>query len=561
MESEKISTSKHKAKKDLFYLFKTEADRPLKKIILMAGLSGIASTGSLALINAASQDPHANEINISHVLAFLSVVGIFSVSFRYILGQCIALVEDVLHKLRQRIAHKIRKTDLLNIEGIGKSTLYNRLTQELSLISQMAIYLIQALQSAVLLVCVTIYVGWLSRVAMLLVVGLVFIGALVLVKKDKIIMTRLKEADKADLHYFNTLTDIIDGLKEIKLNRAKGEDIFADFSEISADVRSLKIDTNLLFAQNMVFAQSYVFLVLGAIVFILPQFKDTFVQEILSTTTAMLFAIGPLSSLIATLPYYEKVNLCIANVYALEEELDRRMNPNELAADAASGENPLAGFREIELNNVIFTYQSPDRQDRFGVGPINLTIKRGETIFIVGGNGSGKTTLLKVLTTLYKADSGGIYIDDKPVDAANFHDFRELFSTIFYDFHLFAKLYGLAAVDQRKVDELLKLMEIDHKTTFTDGGFSRINLSTGQRKRLAMIVSMLEERPFYIFDEWAADQDPAFKDYFYNTLLQRLKEQGKTVIAVSHDDRYFDRADRIIKLEFGKIVGEPAATA
>jgi putative ATP-binding cassette transporter len=369
-------------------------------------------------------------------------------------------------------------------------------------------------------------------------------------------MTRLKETDKADIRYFNALTDIIDGLKEIKLHREKGEDIYDDFIDISKHVRSLKIDVNHLFAQNMVFAQSYVFLVLGAIVFILPQFKDTFVQEIVSTTTAMLFAIGPLSSLIATLPYYEKINLCISNIYDLEAELDRQMNPDELAPAARTDRNPLGDFKEIEINNLCFDYHNRERQDRFSVGPINLKIKKGDIVFVVGGNGSGKTTLLKVLTTLYKADSGGIYVDDRLVDAANFHDFRELFSAIFYDFHLFTKLYGLSQVDQRQVDALLTLMEIDHKTQFKDGRFTQLNLSTGQRKRLAMIVSLLEDKPIYIFDEWAADQDPAFKDYFYNELLEKLKSQGKTVIAVSHDDRYFDRADNIIKLEFGKIVAQ-----
>ena len=542
------------SKKDLFYMFKTESDRPLKKIIFMAALTGMGSTVSLAVVNEAVQAPHVDVLNFSHVLAFLSVVAIFSVSYRYILSQSITLMEEILHKLRGRITSKIRKTDLLNIENIGRSTLYNRLTQDMSMVSQMAIYLIQAMQSAVLLICVTVYVGVLSRAAVILVVGLVLIGFMVLVKRDKIITKRLRSSDQADIGYFTALTDIIDGLKEIKLSRKKGEDIYDDFSGISDNLCYLKIDVNHLFAQSMVFAQAYVFLVLGAIVFVLPQFRDTFAQEILSTTTAMLFAVGPLSSLIATLPYYEKVNLCVSNIYALEEELDRQMNPDELADVSPGNDNPLANFERIDIHGLYFEYQTLEREETFSVGPIDLKIKRGEVLFVVGGNGSGKTTLLKLLTTLYKAQSGGIYVDDKKVDALNFHDYRELFSAIFYDFHLFSKLYGLAQVDQRKVDALLKLMEIDHKTQFSDGRFTQLNLSTGQRKRLALIVSFLEDKPIYIFDEWAADQDPVFKDYFYDELLEKLKSQGKTIIAVSHDDRYFDRADRIIKLEFGEIV-------
>lgn len=538
--------------KNLFYLIKTESDKPLKRIVFMAAVAGIGSTGSLAVINMASQNLQANEINISYVLMFLSVVGIFSLSFKYILTQCISITEDVLHKVRLRLSDKIRRTDLLNIEVIGKTTIYNRMTQELSMISQMAIYLIQAMQSAVLLVCVTIYVGFLSRVAVVLVVLMVGIGFLVLMKKDKVSTARLKETDQADIQYFTALTDIIDGLKEIKLNRKKGSDIFDSFEGISENVRRLKIDANHLFAQNMVFSQTFIFLVLGVIVFVLPQFKETFVQDILSTTTAMLFAIGPLSSLIATIPYYEKVNLSVSNIYALEAELDQRMNPDEVLT--VDNKNRFYGFKQIHVNGLYFDYMNQDKQDSFSVGPMDLTIDKGEVIFVVGGNGSGKTTFLKALTTLYKIQAGSITVDDERVDQSSFHEYRELFSAIFYDFHLFSKLYGLMEIDQKKVDDLLKLMEINDKTEFRGDGFTHINLSSGQRKRLALIVSFLEDKPIYIFDEWAADQDPAFKDYFYYDLLTKLKSEGKTVIAVSHDDRYFHLADRVIKLEFGKIV-------
>lgn len=538
----------------LIQLLRKESKKSIEKLLLITAISGLSSTASLALINNAAQNTNTDNISVSQVLMFLAVLGIFSFSFKYILIEGINIIEEILHNIRSRLSDKIRRTDLQNVESIGKATIYNCMTQEISMVSQMSIYLIQAMQSAVLLVFITLYVAILSKVAVILVVILVAIGFFVLRQKDKLVLGKLQDANRADIRYFMTLTDILDGLKEIKLNRKKSTDLFDVHGQISDNVKSLKTDTGHLFAKNMVFSQSFIFLTLGAIVFVLPQFQGTFSDDVLSTTTAMLFAIGPLGSLISTLPYYEKVNLSVKNIFNLEKELDMKVNQNEIQPE--NGICCFTDFKKIVIDNLYFEYAKVHQRDSFSVGPFNLELHRGETVFIIGGNGSGKTTMLKALTMLYKANSGSIYVDDKLVDDSNFHDYRELYTAIFNDFHLFEKLYGIKNIQPEKVKELLKLMRIDGKTDFHDNGFTELNLSTGQKKRLALIVSFLEDKPVYIFDEWAADQDPTFKDFFYNNLLNKLKAEDKTVIAVSHDDRYFHLADRIIKLDYGKLIQE-----
>lgn len=102
----------------------------------------------------------------------------------------------------------------------------------------------------------------------------------------------------------------------------------------------------------------------------------------------------------------------------------------------------------------------------------------------------------------------------------------------------------------------LKRLEIAHKVSIRDGSFTTTDLSTGQRKRLALINAWLEERPVLVFDEWAADQDPTFRRIFYTELLPELKRLGKTIIVISHDDRYFDVADRLVRMAAGKVVVE-----
>lgn len=536
----------------IFHFLKKESDKPLLKIALLTAVSGLSSTGVLAVINMAAQNSSAESVNFSYLLMFISVVGIFITAQKFILVEGVTLIEDILNNLRIRLSDKIRRTDLLNIENIGKAKIYNRLTQESSLISQMSVYMITAIQSGIMLIFIFAYIAFLSFISAVLLLILLSVGVILFQKNNKKVIVQLDETNRAEIDYFKSLTDIIDGLKEIKLNRIKSNDLFSHYGIISSVVHKLKISTGYLFSVNMVFSQAFIYIVLGAIVFVLPQLNADFSKEIISTTTAMLFAIGPLTSLVSMIPPYEKINLAVRNIYELEKELDEHLNLDEI--QPIEGENRFMNFNKIELQSLYFEYHNGDKYDSFSVGPIDLSINRGEIIFFIGGNGCGKTTLLKALTMLYKSQSGSIYVDDKIVDNSNYLEFRELYSAIFYDFHLFDKLYGLEMVDPKRVNDLLKLMQIDNKTEFKEDRFTMQNLSTGQRKRLALIVTFLEDKPIYIFDEWAADQDPQFKNYFYDDLLKKLKADGKTVLAVSHDDRYFHLADRVIKMDYGKIV-------
>jgi len=199
-----------------------------------------------------------------------------------------------------------------------------------------------------------------------------------------------------------------------------------------------------------------------------------------------------------------------------------------------------------------------DGNATFQVGPIDGEIRRGEVLFLIGGNGGGKTTLLKLFTALYQPTEGAIYIDGARVGPVNIQSYRDLFSAVFSDFYLFDKLYGLSETDPERVNALLELMGIADKTAFSEGRFTNIQLSTGQRKRLALVVSYLEDKPIYVFDEVAADQDPEFRRYFYERLLPEMKKVGKTVVVVSHDDRYFHAGDRILQMDYGKLSAVPA---
>jgi putative ATP-binding cassette transporter len=145
-------------------------------------------------------------------------------------------------------------------------------------------------------------------------------------------------------------------------------------------------------------------------------------------------------------------------------------------------------------------------------------------------------------------------VDDTPVDEHNREAYRQLFSAVFTDFFVFDSLLGLPPEDRAaKAQRYLARLQLDHKVSIVGDTFSTTSLSQGQRKRLALLAAYLEDRSFYVFDEWAADQDPLFKQFFYEELLAELKARGKAVMVISHDDRYFHAADRLIRLDYGQI--------
>jgi putative ATP-binding cassette transporter len=211
-------------------------------------------------------------------------------------------------------------------------------------------------------------------------------------------------------------------------------------------------------------------------------------------------------------------------------------------------------FERLELVDVTHSYHNEKDDNHFMLGPISLTFDAGELVFVVGGNGSGKSTLAKVITGLYTPESGIIRVDGEAVTDNSRDDYRQLFSTVFSDFFVFETLLGLEhpQLDARAKDYLTTL-HLERKVKVRDGVFSTTALSQGQRKRLALLTACLEDRPFYLFDEWASDQDPQFKEFFYTRILPDLKAAGKTVLVITHDDKYFHLADRVIKLDYGHI--------
>lgn len=537
-------------------LLKRESGTSGFSFVALALISGIANALLLVIVNAAAETATFAELNFRYFILFAISLSLFFVSKKLALGKSTAIAEEMVNKVRIRISDKIRRSDLMILERIGKSEIYTRITQDTNNISTPAGSIIDTFQSSILISCCALYIASLSLTAFLLTVVVVACGVSVYFHNLKICNEEVRQSTEKETEFFESMNHMLDGFKEIKINEEKNDDLFAHHRMISDSTAELRTRTGIRFMNNFVISQSFFYILIAVIVFVLPSVSATYNDVVIKVTMAILFIIGPLSNVVGTIPTIARANVSVDNLYRLETTLDETLQ-SKAALDKT---RRLESFETIKCDNIAFSYTDNEGHSLFSVGPFDLSIKAGEVLFIVGGNGSGKSTVLKLLTGLYYPLSGGIKIDRLLVGETNYPDYRDLFSAVFTDFHLFNRLYGLREMDEGRLRELMELMQLEEKTGLTNGKFTTLDLSTGQRKRLALVVAFLENKPIYVFDEVAADQDPTFRRYFYEVMLKDLKEQGKTVIAVTHDDRYFHVADRVLKMEYGEFVEDIAPT-
>jgi putative ATP-binding cassette transporter len=305
--------------------------------------------------------------------------------------------------------------------------------------------------------------------------------------------------------------------------------------------------------------QLLVFVVVGLVLFVLPQVQATDRSLLTGYTMVLLYLMGPLQMVMNHLPTMGRAEVSIRRI----EEMGKELGSYSRDEPAGTVSRPDFAWSSLSLRGVTHCYRREGEDSGFLLGPIDLTFHPGELVFIAGGNGSGKTTLAKLITGLYVPESGEILFNGRRVDDESRDAYRQQFSAVFSDFYLFSSLLGLDISDLDAVArEHLERLQLSHKVLVENGELSTIELSQGQRKRLALLTVYLEDRPIYLFDEWAADQDPVFREFFYCDLLPALKAKRKLVIAISHDDRYYESGDRLIKLTYGKVEqdGQSAAS-
>lgn len=538
-----------------FSLVRREMYGSLDRLIVISALGGISTAAILTAINSGAQAADTGKVSLWSATLFIVALFLFIKTQQYILITATAEIEAIIHKLRLRLMDHVRHSELLPLESIGRGEIVGAITKETATLTQMSNTLAFSAQGAVLIFFVALYVAYLSLLAFTMSVIILGIAAILFHARSRQLRMASHEASNLEHRLFDRLMDILNGFKEVRLNTARSEELFQHIVEVSRAAANIKIRAQSETFKRMIFLQSALYALLGAIAFAVPTFSGAMGEEsITKTITALVFIVGTCFGLVQAIPIISAANTAADNIERLEARLLAAIPTTEVAAI-----EPPKRFEKIEMRNVVFRYVDKWSDAVFQVGPIDFTLQSGELVFITGGNGSGKSTFLKLLAGFYKPDSGEITFDGVRVNDSTRQAYRELIAAIFPDYHLFEKLYGVPDPDPAEVNRLLTEFRLQDKTHLTDRQFSTLDLSQGQRKRLALTVSLLEKRPILLLDEWAADQDPEFRSKFYYELLPELKRAGETVVAITHDDRYLDEMDlpaRRLRMEDGRFVAQ-----
>jgi putative pyoverdin transport system ATP-binding/permease protein len=533
----------------LLSLLREQAGNRTRKVVAAAIMAGALEGLTIVIIGLSLDDLREGSISLRNFVLFLMALGGYYYFYKYAIGNFTSVALGIVHGLQRRVTDAFRRLSLRQFEQLDEGQVYQEIIGNKDIIIESTRYLVIALSGGVLMLVAFMFALFLSPIGFLVIAASLGASGVLLMAMHKDVNVLQRRIMGMEQKLTLSLKDLLYGFTELKVNRAKRDELLDDVIHArAADSHALKQESEQLYVRGLAFFNSFIFVPVGAIIFILPGFVEISYDTLVKLIGVTLFSLGPLTSIITALPAMSKADLLIRNVLDFEERLQ---NMREEASETAV--LPFE-FEEIALRDCGFAYESADGSGPFSVHIEQFELQRNELVFITGGNGSGKTSFMKMFAGLYQPEHGSIQVNGHHVREVGIDAYRSLFSVVPMSFHLFEQLYGIEDVDLAYGDRLLAEMRLGGHASIVDGNrFSKTELSSGQRRRLAVIAALLEKRPVLLFDEVAADFDPIFRRFFYEEFLPGLKREGRTILAISHDDRFFHIADRIVTMRDGRI--------
>jgi putative ATP-binding cassette transporter len=545
---------------DLFQLISRESPKDIKRVLAISFFVGITNMGLIALINKAAADVSNGESVSVQFFLFAFLLITFLVITNIANRENIKSTQGLVHRFKMRIMSEIFKSDLAKIDSIGRAEILQILARDTQTVSQSITFLVSGCQSVATLIFLTLYMATISLTAFFIIgissVLIVFAG----VYAVRNVTNDLEVVGKRENALNEMFSDFLNGYKEIKMHSDRAYEISRDMVKEARGSSEAKSKLLIFIANYFNYLQVLMYAVVGLMIFVVPILSTDFSTSVMQATTTSLFLTASLTGIIQSVPSLSQSNAAARELIGLEEKI--------LSKEPQQGfgrREVFSTLESIRIENITYQYANGNGASRtvgspamgaqsFSLGPISYEFHAGKVYFVRGNNGSGKTTLIRMLVGLSQPTSGQIYVNEVPIALPATSDYRDLFSVVFTDFHLFKKLYGLHDVTANEIQHLIELFQMEKKVSVTDGIFSNLRFSTGQKKRLALIVALLEKRQVIILDEWAADQDPEFRHLFYEKIIPMLRAMGKTVIAITHDDHYYQSADYLLQMVNGQLV-------
>jgi putative ATP-binding cassette transporter len=536
--------------KNLLKFYAQKAGSAWIRIVLFCVISGLSSGLVLTTINTAIQARFENALSSDHIFQFALLLSVFLLSTHFAMKLGIILSSEMMHELRTNLANRIANTDFAVIENYDKGEIFAHFAVDINQLVRTALSLINALQASVVLIFCLLYIAWLSKIGTLFILLSLILGISAYFYQYKKAREKQQSARSHEGLYIDAINKFLIGFVDLKLNSKKMFTALDKKAALSNRARIEYAGSELDFHKSFIVSKFLIFVVLSFSILVPSNWVTSESSIHFQILTAMLFSIKPTEEIIDTTISLMRGSVALEKINTIGDELLPFQRENE---DDNEFPRPK---HSINLKNLVFEFSKNKDNVDFQLGPLNLRFKHGDTIFIVGGNGSGKTSLLKLITGLYQPSSGSITVDTKKITESNRQIYCENFSGLFSEFYLFDKFADYENLNLDDYGLWLQKFQLQGKICGDTGLIDPQKFSKGQIRRLALVFLLLEGRDVIAFDEFSADQDPQFCKYFYDELLCYLKLLGKTVFVISHDDRYFDRCDHLVKLDKGIVMEE-----
>lgn len=537
--------------KDIFRAIRSTSQISIGALVgytILSILSGLAGFAFIALVNQLIAQAIKGGVptdDPTYLGMFAGLIAVFFISRRWLAGGIIKLSQRIYWNTRMEVIRLLIRAPYRDVKR-QKAEVFSTLTQDVGNITQASILVIDFITSVVLIVACLVYMAFISlslfgisALAILLGIGLYQVMANASTR-------RFNRARDLEGNFMDAFNSVLRGAKEIQMAPSKGRSIYKNkIVPVSNDAFDNNKKAYIGFLNSQLIGQLLFYALITFILLYAGAWLGTSTTVSIGFVFVLLYILGPIGTVMMVIPVMSRALISVQRMQALRTNLESKVKP-----EAESKLPSQEAFQNLSYEDYGFSYGP----GQFEVGPIEFSIDKGQVVFIYGGNGSGKTTFMNALISLYAPTSGGVRLNGEALDPKEVEAFRSLFSVVFGDFYLFDEFYGFEDFDKEKASAYLKIFEIEDKVEMEEKGFSSIDLSTGQRKRLALIAALLEERPILVLDEWAADQDPHFRKRFYTEIIPMLKAEGRTILAITHDDAYYHCADELYRMEYGKLV-------
>lgn len=523
-------------------------------IVLLGIINSVLNSGILFFINHAVSNTPIPFFPDKDWLVFIFILCASLLVNALFQRRIIRLTNEILYQFEVSVLDKLRVARYESFEKLGPERVYTAIN-DTRVLAQIPQSFINAVNSFIIVCCALTYMFWISPAGGFAVITLMTLLAFFYIYRNKKIEKNLNTLRDIQNDYHRYLRDLLMGFKEIRINSVRRENIFNQYlKKTLSNSLELGITSATRHMHNEMVGNYSWYVVLGMILFALPRLLSLNITQVTSFIVIVLFILGPVGMLTSLIPFYTRIKISLQRLGGLEDQINSHIPESE--TDNTSPAQLPGNFEDISFRNVSYNYYDNKKQKLFTLGPLDIALNKGEVIFLTGGNGSGKSTFVNLLTGLYYPSEGHIHYNTEQIDINNVTAYTDKISAIFSNNHLFKENYDAFNLKSLNIQlkSYIDTMKLSAVVRFEeDRNFIDNNLSKGQQKRLALIYAFLEDKEVLVLDEWAAEQDPSFRKYFYTVVIPELKSKGKTIIAVTHDDAYYNVADRIIHFDYGNI--------